>query len=94
MDENILDSLIQILQKHANAIQKLKVANIALMELARQEAENSGTPSEEFEKRFLAILSSAEESGPLHNPFQSISKQIEETVETLDLIEKQKGKLN
>jgi|HubBroStandDraft_6_1064221.scaffolds.fasta_scaffold101090_1 hypothetical protein len=87
MNEKILDALMQILQKHASAIQKLKFANIALMELARQNAESSGTPYEEFEKRFLAILTSVEESGQKRHPFQNIAKEIEETVDELNALE-------
>ena len=94
MDEKILDSLIQILQKHANAIRKLQVANIALMELVRQDAENSGTPYEEFEKRFLTLLSSVEQSRLARGQDQSIANEIEETVEMLALLAKQRGKPN
>jgi hypothetical protein len=86
MNEKVLTSLIHILQKHANAIRKLQVANIALMELARREAENSGMPSEEFEKRFLAILSSTEKARPV-GPGQDIAKEIEETIDELNALE-------
>jgi hypothetical protein len=86
MNDQILNSLIQILQKHTNAIRTLKIANIALMELARQEAEKSGTPSEEFETRFLAILSAVEKSG---RGRPDIAKEIEETSDELNLLEQQ-----
>ena len=92
MNEKILGSLIQILQKHANAIRKLQVANMALMDLARR---NSALSSEEFEQQLLETLSSFDESGPAHNWHQSIAKEIEETIDLMNLIEnQQKESLN
>jgi hypothetical protein len=85
MNENLLASLIQILQKHANAIRKLQIGYIALTDLARQEAEKSGMPSEEFGKRLLEILSSTEQARSTQA--QDIAKEIEETIGELNLLE-------
>jgi hypothetical protein len=89
MNENILASLIGILQKHANAIRKLQVANIVLMESARQQAIQNGENVEEFEKRLLASLSSVEKNAP--HPLPNVAKEIEETIDELNLLE-QKAK--
>jgi hypothetical protein len=86
MDEKVLASLIQILQKHANSIRKLSVLNIALADRVRLAEERAGVPYEEFEKQFRETLVSVDENRP-HDP-QGISKEIEETVEELMELEK------
>lgn len=86
MDEKVLASLIQILQKHANSIRKLSVLNIALADRLRLAEERTGVPYEEFEKQFRETLVSVDERR-LHDP-QGISKEIEETVEELTELER------
>ncbi len=94
MNEKILGSLIQILQKHANAIRGLKELNITLADLLRQSEERAGVPFEEFEKRFQETLATVRESGPAFDWHLGVAKEIEETVEMLSVLEKQRGELN
>jgi hypothetical protein len=82
MDETILASLIQILQKHANSIRKLSVLNIALVDRVRIAEERAGVPYEEFEHQFRESLETISKNGPPHDP-QCISKEIEDTIDEL-----------
>jgi len=88
--EQTFEALIEILQKHANAIRKLQILNIALMDLAKQEAARRGENPEQFEQRFLELLSSVEAKAP--HAQSDIAKEILETFEMLELL--RKGKLN
>jgi hypothetical protein len=88
MDDKILASLIQILQKHADAIRTLKVLNIALVDRLRLVAERTGVSYEEFEREFQeSVESVAKNDGAPHNP-QGIAKEIEETVDELIFLRK------
>jgi hypothetical protein len=94
MDEKILASVIQILQKHADSIRKLSVLNVALADRLRLAEERAGVPYEEFEKQFQETLAAVVARGPSHDP-QGISKEIEETIgELIVLRELAKKPLN
>jgi hypothetical protein len=81
MDDKILAALIQILQKHSDAIRKLSVLNIVLADRLRLAEERAGVPYEEFEKQFRETLVSVDAKRP-HDP-QGIAKEIEDTVDEL-----------
>jgi hypothetical protein len=81
MDDKILATLIQILQKHSDAIRKLSVLNIALADRLRLAEERAGVPYEEFERQFRETLVSVDARRP-HDP-QGIAKEIEDTVDEL-----------
>jgi hypothetical protein len=82
MNEKVLASLIQILQKHANCIRTLQALNIALAESLRLSEERAGVPYEEFESRLQETFEVAIAESPTHDP-QGIAREIEETVEKL-----------
>jgi hypothetical protein len=81
MDDKILAALIQILQKHSDAIRKLSVLNLVLADRLRLAEERAGVPYEEFEKQFRETLVSVDAKRP-HDP-QGIAKEIEDTVDEL-----------
>jgi hypothetical protein len=87
MDDKILASLIQILQKHANSIRTLKVLNIALTDRLRLVAERTGVSYEEFEREFQESLETVAKNGPPHDP-HGIAKDIEETAGELIFLRK------
>lgn len=90
MDEKILDSLIKILQKHTNAIRKMTELNIALGDLLRQSEERAGVPYEEFEERLQASLENAGVAGPPHDWYQGVAREIEETLDLMNILETQR----
>ena len=88
MDEKVLASLIQILQKQANYIRTLKLMHVALSDVVRKVAERSGLEYEEFEKLVNESLSDAQKSEPQHRR-EDIAREIEETIDELNLLERQ-----
>jgi hypothetical protein len=88
MNEKVLASLVGILQKQENSIRTLKILNVALGDMIRKVAERSGLQFEEVEKLFQDSLSDAAASEPQHHR-QDIAKEIEETMDELNLLEKQ-----
>lgn len=88
MNEKFLASLVGILQKQANSIRTLKIMNIALGDVIRKVAERSGLQYEEVERLFQESLSDAAASEPQHHR-QDIAKEIEETMDELNLLEQQ-----
>jgi hypothetical protein len=82
MDDKILASLLQILQKHTDSIRKLSVLNIALVDRLRLVAERTGVSYEEFERQFRESLESVAENGRPQDP-QGIAKEIEDTLDEL-----------
>jgi len=81
--------------KHSTETSKrrgLKELNIALGDLLRQSEERAGVPYEEFEKRFQESLLAAREGGPDHDWHQGVAKEIEETIDELNLLENLRAK--
>jgi hypothetical protein len=88
MNDTLLVSLIQILQKHASAIRKLTELNISLGDLLRESEERAGVSYEEFEKRLRASLAAVGGAGPFHDWHRGVAKEIEETIDELHSLEK------
>lgn len=86
MDQKTFDSLIDVLQKHEDAIRRLQIANTALILLAREEAIKTGESAQTFEKRFHELRAIVEGHAP-ELP-SDIAKEIQENIAEINQLER------
>jgi hypothetical protein len=85
--EKMIACLAGILQKQSNEIRTLKVTTIALGSLWLEQWTQEGMSEDEIREKYAQLLRNAEERGPSYDPENAISKEIDEILAYLNLVE-------